>query len=457
VIPPPHRLALAVGAPHEARVLALLEDPALLVAGRGCAVTVFCSSVREVREALARTDSVDLVVMSSTLQAVPPATLRELIQIGRPIVLLAPDPTASHWAAMPAPVLGLVGPDTDGAALGAAIGEALLGRRPAGARSSTTPSKPGRGRRGPTAPPVRGSEPNPLDHFAQKSEVITISSAESSDGETSAVAVSLAYALSFAAPTVLLDVNSRGSNVEFHLEHIDPARGLPELGRRHQPTGEDWQPALETDVAWSEALEAELQPMGRPGQGWVGCGISKPTYRQYLSADLLQRVVTTLRATRRFVVLDSSGSGWFPSDPDLDRAALQQADRVLLVLRPDEQGIERARRVLGDATNRHREKIGLVLNQVGLPGTDDAIGWIEYELGAPVVASLPFDPHHMAAARAHHRPVVLEPGSRVEKPLLALASRLAGGGPIRLPASPRTSALSPWWRRLTLAATGLLR
>jgi Flp pilus assembly CpaE family ATPase len=126
-----------------------------------------------------------------------------------------------------------------------------------------------------------------------------------------------------------------------------------------------------------------------------------------------------------------------------------------LVLRPDEQGISRTKRVLRNWP--HRERIGLVLNQIGLPGTDEVVGAIEYELGAPVVASLPFDPHHLAAARVRNRPVVTEPGARLSEPLLALATRLAGGGPIRLPSSPPPKSLVPWWRRLAVGATGVFR
>ena len=58
--------------------------------------------------------------------------------------------------------------------------------------------------------------------------------------------------------------------------------------------------------------------------------------------------------------------------------------------------------MLEDGVNRrYLERIGLVLNQIGLAGTDEAIGAIEYRLGAPVVASLPFDPKHLALARAN--------------------------------------------------------
>jgi hypothetical protein len=254
---------------------------------------------------------------------------------------------------------------------------------------------------------------------------------------------------------VLLDVNARGSAIEFHLP-VDPARGLPQLGRRMRESGA-WQQAFDDEGAWRAALEAELQSMGPTSQGRVACGISTPAYREYVTGELVERVVGTLRSCHRFIVLDGSGGGWAPGDPDLDRAALHAADRLLVVLRPDEQGIERARRVLGDASSHLRERVGLVLNQVGLPGTDEAVGVVEYTLRAPVVAVLPFDARHVAAARAHHHPVVCEPGCRLSGPLLGLASRLTGGGPIRVPVSSPSGRGLPWWRRLALAPAALFR
>src|SRR5262249_2373149 len=149
-------------------------------------------------------------------------------------------------------------------------------------------------------------------------------------------------------------------------------------------------------------------------------GISVPAYRQYLTPQILERAVSTLRATRRFVVLDGSGGGWLPGDTPLDRASLLLADRILIVLRPDEGGIQRTVRLLCEWPRK--ERIGLVLNQTGLPGTGEPIGAIEHLLDAPVVAVLPFDARHVAAARARHRPVVCEPGCRLAEPLLALAT-----------------------------------
>ena len=249
---PAHQVALAVGEPHEARLLGLLEDPAFQVAGRGCAVTTFCTSVRQVREALGRTDAVDVILVSSTLQAMPHATLRELVQAGRPMVVLAPDPSSAHRADLAVPVLAL---DADAAALAAALGDALLGRRSARVQASARHE-----------PAPSGGAPARKTPGTPRGEVITVSSAGTPDGRTAAAAVPLAYALSFAAPTVLLDANPRGSGVEFHLDGVDPARGLPQLGRRTYPT----------DEAWRAALESELQPMGPTGRGWVGCGISAP-------------------------------------------------------------------------------------------------------------------------------------------------------------------------------------
>ncbi len=136
---PPYRVALAVGEPHEARLLALLEDPAFGVGGRGCAVTTFCSTVREVREAIGRTDSIDVVLISGTLQAVPAATLEMLVATGRPLVVTAPDPAAPRWMELPVPVLGL---DSDAAGLAAAIGEAVLGHRSGRARTASAAAGP---------------------------------------------------------------------------------------------------------------------------------------------------------------------------------------------------------------------------------------------------------------------------------------------------------------------------
>jgi hypothetical protein len=52
---------------------------------------------------------------------------------------------------------------------------------------------------------------------------------------------------------------------------------------------------------------------------------------------------------------------------------------------------------------------------------------------------------------------VCEPGCRLSAPLLDLAARLAGGGPIRVPADRLTTPRPTLWRRLAVGAAALLR
>ena len=160
------------------------------------------------------------------------------------------------------------------------------------------------------------------------------------------------------------------------------------------------------------------------------------------------------RERYRYIFLATSGSGWTVDDPPVDQLALQLADRILLVVRPDVEGITLAARALQDWP--HRDKVHLVLNQVGLPEQVPRRD-VEGKLKAPVVAALPFDPWKVAEARARNRPVVTQRGCRLAAPLIDLAGRIADGrielAPDELPRVSR----EPWWQRLPLAVTGALR
>lgn len=417
----PLRLALALDDPsREAALLAVFEraEPPFRVAGRACAVVQLAASVRELEAVVAGTEA-DVVIAAATLNAVPFATLRELAGAGRPLVVLAPDPTATRWEGFPAPVLPA---DPDAAALLEALTTALRGgasqrirRRPA------TPALPDRS-------------------GAASGEVLAVASGYAGEGKTT-VAAGLGFTLGSVAPTVLVDADGRGGAVEFHLG-ADPARGLCLLDA---PAAEDW----------AAALERELQPMGAPApHGRVLCGVTKPTLRPRLTPALFEQAVAVLRARARFVVLDTAGAGWTADDPAVDRLALRLADRLLLVLRPDTQGVMRARRAL--ETWPDRERVQLVLNQAGLPG-QHARAEIEAALGAPVAAVLPADARGVAAARARHRPVVCQPGCRLAGPLLDLAGRLQGGGPLALAPDPEPAERRTWWRRLAVGLAGAVR
>ena len=175
---PPYRIALAVGEPHEAR---------LLPAARGLdlrhrwaqPVRSPCSARRSARCApRSRTlDSIDAVILSSTLQAVPPAVLEELVAIGRPIVLLVPDANAARWADLTVPIVGL---DADVSALSTALAEAMQSRSVARPRSRARSAAQERTARGAVAAD-RAFEISSTS-VRTEGEVITVTSAESSEG-----------------------------------------------------------------------------------------------------------------------------------------------------------------------------------------------------------------------------------------------------------------------------------
>jgi Flp pilus assembly CpaE family ATPase len=192
--------------------------------------------------------------------------------------------------------------------------------------------------------------------------------------------------------------------------------------------------------------------MGPPSRAQVLCGITRPSQRTQLTETSFKLLIETLRDRYRYIFLATSGSGWTIDDPGIDQLALHLADRILLVVRPDVEGITLARRALQDWPER--DKVHLLLNEVGLPDQLSRRD-VEAKLGSPVVTLLPFDPWKVAEARARNRPVVCQRGCRLAAPLIALAGRVEGG---RIELAPdEVPQATPWWQRLAVGATGALR
>jgi hypothetical protein len=125
------------------------------------------------------------------------------------------------------------------------------------------------------------------------------------------------------------------------------------------------------------------------------------------------QLVQALRERYRYIFLATSGSGWTVDDPDIDQLALRMADRILVLVRPDVEGITLARRALQDRPRQ--QQVHVLLNQVGVPDQVSRRD-VEAKLLAPVVAELPFDPWKVAEARARNRPVVCQRGCRLGPP-----------------------------------------
>lgn len=428
-------IRVAIACPErEAELWAMVEDPEFTVDGRTCAFAGPCASVAELREALA-SGAADVVLVSATLNAIPFETLRGLAGVRR-MVVLAPDESTERWQEFESPVLGL---DPDRTELAEAIADALIrgrrGRQPSNFARPETPQQPS----ATSTVVVSGwgsGEPG--------SEVIAVTKPYRGHGVT-LVATSLAFATGVReCLTVLLDLNTRSGSVEFQLG-VNPARNAAQLARRAEEV-------QQTDVPWDALLQSELQPMGPPSYGQVLCGITKLSQRSQLTETSLKRLVQALRERYRFIFLATSGSGWTVDDPEIDQVALQMADRILVVVRPDVEGITLARRALQDWPRD--QQVHLVLNQVGLPDQVSRRD-VEAKLLAPVVAELPFDPWKVAEARARNRPVVCQRGCRLAPGLINLANRIVGGRIELPPDEPaRTNA---WWHRLPVAVTGALR
>jgi Flp pilus assembly CpaE family ATPase len=129
---------------------------------------------------------------------------------------------------------------------------------------------------------------------------------------------------------------------------------------------------------------------------------------------------------------------------------LSRAHQVLLVVGADLVGLWHARTAL-DQLERHagvaRQDVSLILNRFDA-GHHHAASEVEWHLGAPIAAVVPFD--HTAAQRAvaDQRPLVTDPGSRAARALLALAEHL-NQGKLRLRGqTPEQRVRDGWWRHL---------
>jgi Flp pilus assembly CpaE family ATPase len=421
----PRLLAVVVGSIDDAETGSAAS---FRVAGRPCTVTRLCGSVRDLQAAVASPET-DALLVSSLLHAIPLHELRALAEAatGR-MVVLAPDRAAPDWDGFPATVLEA---EPSRAELLDALEQAVLGRAPGRAprrpRAAATPGTPRLAQTASSAADAGG-----------RLHVVT---SVSSDGATT-MAAALAFAIGMVARTVALDANwAHGSDLEYHFG-ADPELNACLLAREPRP---------KTDAEWTAALRSELQPAGAPSRTDVLCGVTRLSLRSYLSPDFVQRLLVELRRRYQYVFADTSGLGWAPDDPPLDRLTLESADQVLLVVRADEQGVSRATRALLDWP--HRERMGVILNIAGGPGAETARE-VEQALKAPVLAVVPTDTRGVAAARGRNRPIVCQPGCRAARPTLELARRLVGREPLAMPVDARPAGVG--WRRLVAPVLSLL-
>jgi Flp pilus assembly CpaE family ATPase len=422
--PPRLRLALGLGDQElEQRLRPALDDAEDLV------VVAQCLAADQLLQAV-ESRQVDAAVVAWTLHRLTDSVLEQIERSGPPIVLLVPDPEAERWGAQRGPVLPL-----DAQPL--AIRQALQSASRRGERVTSRP-------RPSTEPVVRKTADMPESRTAG---VIAVTGGAGSPGRTT-VAISLATALGTAVPTVLVEADLCAPAVAAYLDR-DPSRNVCTLAHA----------VRENPHTWDAALADELQPLSRHcAMGVALCGPPKREMRSSIAPAFVERLVGELGQRYRYIVLDVG-----PELLGMDtaaanhRAALASAQQVLLVVGSDLVGLWHARTMLDQLERQlgiERQMVSLVLNRHD-PRHHHSRADVEWHLGAPVVAVIPFDHHATQRAIAEQRPLVLHSRSRASRALLNLAEHLHADK-LRLPdaraaGDPRTG----WWRRLVPAGASV--
>lgn len=437
------QVALAIDvADREAAVLRIVHDPTFTAGGRPCEVSKLCASIRDLEQVIS-TGSAEVAVVASQLNAIPYSSLVALAQRrGLRLVVMTPNPAEHHWDDFPGGLV--IGTEPNAELLALALGGDRVAVANWRHQRQTPRSGSVRGQRPPAgasraAAATAGTKKTSA---RQRGTVITVAGAYRPSGK-SLTAVGLAFALGIPGSAVLVDADMRFGTTPFTLG-VSNGHSLCQLADKH----------LDSEAAWDAALAAEMQRMREPSQAMVLAGVPRPSMRGRVSEAFYERLVEALAERFPYVVLDTSGEGWAAGDSPIDGVSLRLADRILLVIHPDIQGVALAREALHEWGRRDR--IGLVLNQSGQRGMENRAE-IETVLGLGVVAVIPHDPTGVDAARRRRRPIVCQSKATAAGPLVDLATRLHGGGPIVLPADVEPAGSISWWRRLapTVAGGGL--
>jgi pilus assembly protein CpaE len=199
----------------------------------------------------------------------------------------------------------------------------------------------------------------------------------------------------------------------------------------HGPGGQP-----ETARDWAHALDAELQPLARRSpQAVVLCGVPKPEMTARITLPLFERLLNELQQRYRYVILDV-GAALSPTDV-IHRAAVQQAGHVLVVGSADLPGLWHLRRALAllrDDLHVDQERLAVVINRYERRFDHSRVE-IEWALGLPLAAIVPYDHAAVRRAMVLQQPLVCVSRGPAARSLLDLSERVYGGA-IHLPPDP---------------------
>lgn len=413
----PVRVVAGLGDPErERRLLDSLTDREDVV------IVDRCLSADQVLASV-RGNRLDAALVAADLHRLSGERLTELERTGVALVVLAPDPTEERWRSFRGVILPL---DADAESvrrglLAAVRGESL---RPTALADED----------------VDRGVPVQAEEDLTEATVFTVAGGPGSPGRTT-VSLNLAVALGAVASTVLVDADLDGPSIAAYLD-VDPTRNLAMLAHAEPESSGDWQ----------RTIAQETQPIcPRSRHSAVLCGVPKPEMRNRISIHLFERLVAELRQRYHYVILDV-GADFLGPDAGIHRAAPGLAQQILLVTSADLIGLWRARTTIALLETQLQvdpERVALVINRHDRR-RHHGRAEIEWALGLPAAAMVPYDHANVQRALGEQQPLVLS-GGRASRALLDLAER-AHGGHIVLP-DPGSEQRRGWRERIRRLVT----
>ena len=385
------RLAVGLGdTEREHRLLpALTQNEELVVVQRSLAADELLERIRA--------GGVDVALLAGDLHRLSADRQRQLLGCGVPVVVLSAPAEQAHWRSAGSAVVGL---DASAAEVSEAIAAVLDGLAPA--------AEPAEERIDVAAEP----EDDAGGSTSSVPSLIAVAGAAGSPGR-STVALNLAASLGAVTATALVDLDILAPSQAMLIDG-DPTRNIYMLAHA----------APETTREWDHRLEQELQPIGHRSRfGRVLCGVPKPEMRSSVSARFLGELLSQLQQRYRYVVLDLGDDALEPGSA-VGQLALHAAGRILLVSTADVLGLWRTRLVINRLDGAH-DRLAVVVNRYD-KRQHHSRKEIEWNLGLPLAALVPYDRPAMERALAKQRPAVLDRKSRAGRGLLDMAARLHG-------------------------------